>query len=221
MCGRLTITTTQDILEERFDAVAVEELRQHFNAYPNHGQYKLPVITNDDPDHITLRYWGLLPVWWSRDKRGLINVKYETLRDKHTFNKDLTESRCLILADGFYEWKGEKGRKKPYYIRLKSGEPFAFAGLYEANKLDGRPIETFAIVTTSPNALMAPIHNRMPVILSPDDEPVWIDPDTSPEGALEILSQPLSADVMEAYAVGNNVNNPRNDSEDLLKPVHQ
>ena len=219
MCGRFTVTTEQEIIEARFHAQAAEQIGRHYNACPNHDQYKLPVITTEDPAHITMRYWGLLPFWWTRDERGLINVRHETLRDKRTFRKDLAEQRCLVLADGFYEWKGEKGRKKPYYIRLKGGEPFAFAGLYEENKWDGKIIETFAIVTTVPNALMVPIHNRMPVILSPADERAWIRPDTSPEQALEMLNHPLSAEGMEAYAVSAKVNNPAYDHADLLEPV--
>lgn len=219
MCGRITITTKQETLETRFHAHAASPIERHYNAYPNHDQYQLPVITTEDPAHITLRYWGLLPVWWTRDKRGLINVKYETLRDKRTFRKDLADGRCLVLADGFFEWKGEKGRKTPHYIRLRSGEPFAFAGLYEANRLDGKPIGTFAIVTTTPNALMVPIHNRMPVILSPENEDAWVNPGTSPEQALEVLKRPLSAAAMAAYPVSRKVNNPGYDKADVLEPT--
>jgi putative SOS response-associated peptidase YedK len=219
MCGRFTITTNQEIIEARFHAQAVGRIGRHYNAYPNHDQYKLPVITTEDPAHIALRYWGLLPVWWTRDKRGLINVKHETLRDKRTFRKDLAKHRCLVLADGFYEWKGERGRKTPFYIRLKGGEPFAFAGLYEENKRDGRTIGTFAIVTTAPNTLMASIHDRMPFILSQEDEQAWVNPESSPEQALEMLNRPLTADAMEAYAVSTRVNNPAYDQADLLRPV--
>jgi putative SOS response-associated peptidase YedK len=103
MCGRMTIATEQEVLEARFQATAVEKLEKRYNAYPNHDKYKLPVITVDDPKHITMRYWGIVPVWWKRDTRGLVNVKYETLRDKKTFHKDLAERRCMVLADGFYE----------------------------------------------------------------------------------------------------------------------
>ncbi len=215
------MATEQEIMEARFHAKGVENIERHYNAYPNHDEYKLPVITTEDEQYITMRYWGLLPVWWTRDKRGLINVKHETLRDKPTFRKDLTERRCLVLADGFYEWKGERGHKTPYYIRLKGGEPFAFAGLYEDNKRHDKTIETFAIVTTTPNELMKPIHNRMPVILSKEDEQEWINPDTCLEKALEILDRPLAADAMEAYAVSKKVNIPGYDREDVLNPVRE
>jgi putative SOS response-associated peptidase YedK len=204
----MTVATDQEVLEARFHAEALEKIPKHYNAYPNHDHYKLPVITEEDPEHIALRYWGLLPSWWKCDERGLVNIKYETLRDKKTFHKDLAERRCLVLADGFYEWKGEKGHKTPYYIHLKSGEPFAFAGLCEENELAGKSIETFAIITTEPNALMSTIHARMPVILNRDAEADWLNPDTSPETALEILSDPLLANSMEAYEVSKNVNRP-------------
>ena len=159
MCGRMTIATEQEILEARFHAEAVEKIEKRYNAYTNHDTYQLPVITLEDPEYITMRYWGMVPVWWKRDTRGLVNVKYETLRDKHTFRKDLAERRCLVLADGFFEWKGEQGKKTPYHIRLKNGEPFAFAGLYEENEIADKPAGTFAIITTGPNELMQPIHN--------------------------------------------------------------
>jgi len=215
----MTIATEQEVLEARFHAKAAEPIEKHYNACPNHDNYKLPVITLEDAEHITMRYWGILPVWWKRDGRGLINVKYETLRDKKTFHKDLAERRCLVLADGFYEWKGEKGHKTPYYIRLKSGEPFAFAGLYEENKIEGKPAGTFAIITTEPNAFMQPIHNRMPVILQKDVEAEWLNPDIEPEQALTLLAHDIPAEAREAYAVSNKVNRPMYDQPELLKPI--
>jgi putative SOS response-associated peptidase YedK len=146
-------------------------------------------------------------------------VKYETLRDKKTFHKDLAERRCLVLADGFYEWKGERGHKTPYYIRLKSGEPFAFAGLYEENEIAGTPAGTFAIITTEPNELMQPIHNRMPVILDKDLEAEWLNPDIEPDQALKILAHHFPAGKMEAYEVSKKVNTPGFDAETLLNPI--
>jgi putative SOS response-associated peptidase YedK len=219
MCGRMTIATDQAVLEARFHATMDGKIEKHYNAYPNHDRYKLPVITEDDSEHITLRWWGLLPRWWTRDARGLINIQYETLRDKKTFHKDLAERRCLVLADGFYEWKGERGHKTPYYIHLKSGEAFAFAGLYEDNSRDGSALPTFAIITTAPNELMAPIHSRMPVILGRDDESLWVNPATSLEQALSVLEHPLSAEEMEAYEVSKAINRPGTEGETLREPV--
>jgi putative SOS response-associated peptidase YedK len=216
MCGRMTIATEQEVLEARFHAQAVEKLEKRYNAYPNHDRYTLPVITLEEPDHITMRYWGIVPVWWKRDMRGLINIKYETLRDKKVFHKDLAERRCMVLADGFYEWKGEKGHKIPYHIRLKTGEPFAFAGVYEENNIQGTPTSTFAIITTTPNALMQPIHNRMPVILSKALESEWLNPDIEPEQALGLLAHDIPAGTMEAYPVSTKVNRPTYDAADLL-----
>jgi putative SOS response-associated peptidase YedK len=219
MCGRMTLATEEEVLAVRFHAEPTQTIGKHFNAYPNHDKYKLPVITEEEPDKILMFYWGLVPAWWTRDERGLINVKYETLRDKKTFHKDLAERRCLVLADGFYEWKGEKGKKTPYYIHLKTGEPFAFAGVFETNKVDGKELQNFAIITTAPNELMQSIHNRMPVILNRDAEAAWLNPDTSPEGALEILAAPRSADEMEAYRVSPNVNRPGFDRPEARERV--
>lgn len=219
MCGRMTIATPQEQLEARFHASAASAIEAHYNAYPNHDRYPLPVITTQEPDRITWRWWGMVPRWWTRDKRGLINIQYETLRDKKTFRKDLAERRCLVLADGFYEWHGDKGHKTPYYIHLASGEPFAFAGVYEDNLLAENPMATFAIITTAPNELMASIHHRMPVILNRDDERRWLHPETSPEEALAVLEHPVSADVMEAYPVSTAVNRPVADGAHLREPV--
>jgi putative SOS response-associated peptidase YedK len=201
MCGRMTIATEQEVLEARFHAEAVKKLEKHYNAYPNHDHYPLPVITLEQPELITLRYWGIMPPWWTRDTRGLINIKYETLRDKKTFHKDLAKRRCMVLAEGYFEWKGEKGHKTPYHIRLKTGEPFAFAGLYEENNINGKIVDTFAIITTEPNELMQTIHNRMPVILSKSSESEWLNPDIEPEHALELLARDIPAESMEAYPV--------------------
>jgi putative SOS response-associated peptidase YedK len=219
MCGRMTIATEQEVLEARFHAKAVEKIEKRYNAYPNHDKYTLPVITIEDPEHITMRYWGIVPVWWKRNTRGLINIKYETLRDKKTFHKDLEARRCMVLAEGFYEWKGEQGHKTPYYIRLKTGEPFAFAGLYEENDIEGQPVPTFAIITTTPNELMQTIHHRMPVILSKEIESDWLNPDIEPDQALALLAHDIPAEMMEAYPVSIKVNRPTYDEEDLLHPV--
>jgi putative SOS response-associated peptidase YedK len=219
MCGRLSIAVPQAQLEARFEASAAGAIETRYNAYPNHDRYPLPVITAPEPDRITLRWWGIVPRWWTRDKRGLTNIQFETLRDKKTFRKDLTERRCLVLADGFYEWQGDKGHKTPYYIHLASGEPFAFAGVFEDNVLAGHPLRTFAVITTAPNALMAKIHHRMPFILKRGDEKRWLHPETSPAEALAILEHPVSADVMAAYPVSTAVNRPVADGPHLREPV--
>jgi putative SOS response-associated peptidase YedK len=219
MCGRLSIATPQDQLEMRFEATAASAIEAHYNAYPNHDRYPLPVITASEPDRITLRWWGILPRWWTRDRRGLINIQHETLRDKKTFSQDFAKRRCLILADGFYEWQGDKGNKTPYYIHLASSEPFAFAGLYEDNVVDGQPLSAFAIITTTPNEVMAKVHHRMPVILDRSDEKRWLHPDTSLEAALAMLEHPVSADAMEAYPVSKAVNRPVTDGPHVREPV--
>ena len=150
---------------------------------------------------------GTLPVWWKRDERGLINVKYETVRDKKTFHKDLAERRCLVLRwMAFRSGKARRVKRRSCHIRLKTGEPFAFAGVFETNKLEGKELQNFAIIQPRPMSFMQPIHNRMPVILNRDAESAWLNPDTSPEEALDILADPVPAEDMEAYIVSSNVN---------------
>jgi len=219
MCGRLSIATPKEQLEMRFEASAAGAIEAHYNAYPNHDRFPLPVITAQEPDRIPLCWSGLLPRWWTRGQRGLINIQHETLRDKKTFRQNFAKRRCLVLADGFYEWQGDKGHKTPYYIHLASGESFAFAGVYEENTLDGQPMPTFAIITTTPNEVMAKVHHRMPVILNRGDEKRWLHPDTSPEAALAMLEHPVAADAMEAYPVSKAVNRLGDDGPHLREPV--
>src|SRR3989344_9701389 len=143
MCGRFSVTVSGDMLEKRFNAKLEEPISPNYNAAPSQ---KMPVILNTDPKHIVLTKWGIKPVWFksvSGKSDGLINIRAETLKEKHTFKKDLEERSCLILADGFYEWKKIGSKKIPYRFVLKNRKPFAFAGLWEENEGEKR----FAIIT--------------------------------------------------------------------------
>ena len=136
---------------------------------------------------------------------------------KPAFRKPLRDRRCLILADGFYEWKREGSRKQPYYIKLRDGEPFAFAGLWDHwAPADGDPLETCTILTTMPNAVLQPIHDRMPVILPPDAYTVWLDPAMRDVEPIQALLTPYPADAMIAYPVSPRVNSPANDASGLV-----
>jgi putative SOS response-associated peptidase YedK len=126
----------QEQLEARFEASAAGAIETHYNAYPNRDRYPLPVITAKEPDRITLRWWGIMTRWWTRDKRGLINIQFETLRDKKTFRKDLTERRCLVLADGFYEWLGDKGNKTKSIFSVVRVDDSIFA--HKTSSYDGK-----------------------------------------------------------------------------------
>jgi putative SOS response-associated peptidase YedK len=222
MCGRFTIVSEKEVLERRFNArFADNYYKPRYNAAPSQ---QLPVILNTAPREIRLLKWGLSPPWLKKiaKKDGLINVKAETLKEKTTFKADLDKRRCLVLADGFYEWrKTAGGRKAPYRFVLKNGQPFAFAGIWETDKdKEGKDVETFAIVTTTPNELEATVHNRMPVILSDRAEKLWINPSVPAATAVKEL-RPFPAEKMAAYPVSSMLNSARFDTPSMVLRVPQ
>jgi putative SOS response-associated peptidase YedK len=162
--------------------------------------------------------WGLIPGWADDPKIGnrMINARAETVASKPAFRNAFKRRRCLVVTDGFYEWKKLVQGKQPHYIRMKDDRPFAFAGLWESWHRDGSQIESCTIITTEPNALMKSIHNRMPVILRPDDYDCWLDPEFQDGDALQRLLAPFSAHRMEAYPVSTLVNSPGNDVADCI-----
>jgi len=185
----------------------------------------LPVKENQKP-RLDFYVWGLIPSWAKDPDIGnrMINARSETLSEKPSFKNAYRRRRCLILADGFYEWKKENqdGRaiKVPNYIRMKSGDPFAFAGLWELwNAPDGSQVYSATIITTEPNELLRPIHNRMPVILPQEQYQTWLSPDEADAASLQPLLAPYPAEQMTAYAVSRQVNNPANETEELIAPA--
>jgi putative SOS response-associated peptidase YedK len=166
--------------------------------------------------------WGLIPAWTKdlKKAREPINAKAETVADLPSFRDAFRRRRCLIPADGFYEWKQEGGRKQPVYIRMKDGEPFAFAGLWEHwEGQDGHVIESCTLLTTEPNELLAQVHTRMPVILDPTDYNQWLDPDVQEVTDLKPVLHPYPPDQMTYYPVNLRVNNPRNDDRLCVEPL--
>ena len=219
MCGRYTVITPAPALAERFGASAPAGEKPTYNAAPSQA---LSIITNAAPQQIQLVSWGLVPAW-SRDPAAgpkPINARAETLPEKPSFRQLLARRRCLVLADSFYEWQDASGRGKvPHRILLKSEEPFAFAGLWDewVDKASGEVHPTFTIITTEPNALMASLHNRMPVILpGPEAERAWLANDLGPAQHQQLLV-PYDATLMKEYAITTRVNSPaHNDAEVLL-----
>lgn len=216
MCGRYSLITSVDEIKERFHVTKIDgKILPNYNAAPDQ---QLPLITSQNQDRLRLATWGLLPAWLKDEKspKRLINAKAETLSIRPTFKKAAEQRRCLIIADGFYEWAKipHAKIKQPLRITLKNNEPFAMAGIYEIkdNKLE------FAIITTSANSLMAKIHNRMPAILLPTDEKHWLNPNITLKQAIMML-KPYPANKMRAYPVSNLVNNPKNNLPDLLKEI--
>lgn len=220
MCGRFTLTADLDRVEARF-AFRAKDLSYtpRYNIAPS--QPVLTLIKTEEPRAGFLR-WGLIPSWAKDAAIGdrMINARAETVAEKPSFRRALQKRRCLVLADGFYEWRKEGKKKTPLYIALKTHEPFGFAGLWETWKSPtGETIHSCTIITTTPNALMESIHNRMPVILPCAAEALWLDRTVEDPQALLPLLTPCPAEEMEAYAVSQLVNSPRNDTPACIEPV--
>ena len=224
MCGRFTLHHSTEEIEERFGAEVVAEIAlPRYNVAPTQD---VLVVTQNGSRHLSAYHWGLIPSWAKDAAIGnkMINARAETLAEKPSFRTALSRRRCLIPADGFYEWQaapaGVKSPKTPMHIRRQDGGLFAFAGLWdEWHTPDGSPLRSCTIITTAPNVVTAPIHDRMPVILRPEDEAVWLDHALTSGPDLLPLLVPYPAEWMEAYAVSRQVNVPTVDDPELIAPV--
>ena len=221
MCGRFTLTADVSELQSSFTWVNIPPgLSPRYNIAPTQP---VAVVPNDGKNRLDFYLWGLIPSWAKDPDIGsrIINARAETLTEKPSFRTAFRRRRCLVLADGFYEWrKGAAGQKTPMYIRLVSGKPFAFAGLWEFwNAPDGSSVLSCTIITTQPNSLLETIHNRMPVILAESAYPQWLDPGEGDPGRLSALLASYPAEEMAAFPVSPLVNNPRNESPELIQPA--
>lgn len=221
MCGRFTLTVNAATIKETFPWLEVpDQIVPRYNIAPSQP---LAVVPNDGKNKIDHMLWGLIPSWAKDTKRAMINARAETLSEKPTFRAAYKRRRCLILADGFYEWvktPGEK-TKTPHYIQLESQEVFTFAGLYEIwNSPEGDTLKTAAIITTAPNSMMANLHNRMPVILHPNDYQTWLSPKVLPATILNPLLTAYPAQEMIHYPVSHTVNSPANDTPVCVAPLN-
>jgi putative SOS response-associated peptidase YedK len=181
----------------------------------------MPVIVRNSPNRMLEMQWGLIPSWSKepRTRFSTINARAETIMTSPVFRGPFRSQRCLVPASGFYEWQQTSQGKQPYCIRLKGAEVFAFAGLYDVwRDPEGNELHSYTIITTTPNGLVTPIHNRMPVILHRENEDAWLDKGTS-VAHLRSLLVPYTADKMEAYPVSRVVNNPANEGAELVQPV--
>ena len=215
MCGRFTFVDIEDI-RERFNAEPIN-LKPNYNVAPTQN---VPVIVNNG--QLAMFKWGLIPFWAKDPSIGnkLINARAESVDEKPSFKASFQRKRCLIIADGFYEWKKEGASKRPHRIILKNKELFGFAGLWDTWKSpSGEIVSSCTIITTTPNELMASIHNRMPVILSRDSERVWLDQGIVDSNLLKSLLFPYPAELMLAYEVSSLVNSPKNNGPECLEPV--
>ena len=221
MCGRFTLTADQDSFEDRFSLTGFDlGWVPSFNIAPT--QEVLAVTNDGSENRPELMRWGLVPSWAKDPKIGnrMINARSETLTEKPSFRTAFKRRRCLIPADGFYEWKREGKAKKPMLITANPGGLFAFAGLWETWKQpDDCWLLTCVIITTSANEFMTSIHDRMPVILPRESEALWLDPEEQDTAMLSELLLPYDPDRMEGYEVSTLVNSPRNNFPEVIEPV--
>jgi putative SOS response-associated peptidase YedK len=220
MCGRYTLASPTERLAEEFgvDASSIE-LSPNYNVAPTQGV--AAVLEEGGQRRLEVLRWGLIPPWADDPGIGsrMINARSETAPGKPSFRRAFRERRCLIPADGFYEWQRTNGAKQPYYIHMEDGRPFAFAGLWESWSKGGEgEVRTCTILTTGANALVGEVHDRMPVILAHDVYDVWLDP-ASERDELTGLLAPYPEDEMEAYPVSRFVNSPSNNDPRCIEPA--
>jgi putative SOS response-associated peptidase YedK len=219
MCGRYTLRTPIDVLAEGFEIQEYpSSITPNYNVAPT--QEVAAVVEEDEMRKLEMFHWGLIPSWAKDPSIGnkMVNARAETVSEKPSFRSAFKKRRCLILADGFYEWQKTDDGKQPYHIKMQDDSPFAFAGLWEIWK-DEEEIRSCTIITTAANDLMSEIHHRMPVILPPDDYDMWLDPDFDENEPLTSLLKPYSSDKMEAYIVSRRVNKPSNNEPSVVEPV--
>ncbi|MFB6202493.1 MAG: SOS response-associated peptidase [Halorhabdus sp.] len=233
MCGRYGLFTPPSELESRFNVTVDVSLEPTYNAAPGES---LPIIANDAPGTLRTAEWGLIPSWADDpNEHRHINARGETLFERSSFREATERRRCLVLADGFYEWGGPRGERRPHFFRQSNGEPFAMAGLWERFEsastqvelgsfgpdgpdaaTDVKPIETFTIVTTKANATVESVHDRMPMVLPRDREREWL---TGDQETVTDLLEPVPPDELRVDPVSHAVNDPANDGPELVTPV--
>ena len=222
MCGRYSLIAYIGELQERFDFDGSELTHApRYNIAPT--QMAL-AVTNGGRRRGSYMRWGLIPSWAKSASVGsrMINARAETLAERSSFRTVLQRRRCLVLADGFYEWQGKGSSRRPMRIVMASGEPFAFAGLWDAwRDPKGEVVRSCTIITTGANDLLGPIHDRMPVILPRELESLWLDHDIQDYAALAGILTPYTTAEMAAYEVSSLVNSPANDGPEMVVPVEQ
>jgi len=221
MCGRYAITTAPEAIRQLFRYLERPNFPPRYNVAPTQP---VPIVRMvEGRRQLALVRWGLIPAW-VKDPRAfslVINARGESVLDKPAFKTAMKYRRCLFPADGFYEWKREGERRRPYFVRLKSGAPLAFAGLWESwTGPNGEEMETAAIVTTTASRSIAHIHDRMPVILAPEAFDFWLDPKVDAEMATAVI-QPAKDESIEHYEVSSAVNRTANDSPNLVEPLRE
>jgi putative SOS response-associated peptidase YedK len=216
MCGRFTQLCERERLQLKFDAEIPESYQPSFNLAPT--QSVLAVAERNYIRRATLLRWGLIPPWAEDTTSGHINARSEEIQETRSFRDAFRSRRCLIPADGWYEWQAQGKEKVPYYIHLADDEPFAFAGIYETNEKTGKPIASCAMLTTSASEATRAIHHRMPVILERATYDLWLDAEAQPADLQSLLRPDEGADLV-FHQVSKSVGSPRNDDPSLIAPI--
>ena len=214
MCGRFTLKSPGRTRFDRVDRSDLPVLVPRYNIAPT--QPIVAIIKKEAVVTAAMLQWGLIPSW-SHEAKGFINARSETLCDKRSFRESFQRRRCLIPADGFYEWKRIGRSKQPHYFQMTDESPFMFAGIWDEWRRGRVGITSCAIITTTANELLAPVHDRMPVILNAEFHDAWLDPDSRTDDLKNLLA-PFPASGMKSHQVSGAVNHAKNDGEDLLNP---
>lgn len=221
VCGRFTLSAPSDELAAIFELEGEIAASPRYNIAPTQQVLAVRVPQANAPRQPCLLRWGLVPAW-ARDlemSARLINARAETVFEKPSFRDAFKQRRCLVLADGFYEWQKAGKRKQPYYFQMSNKRPFALAGLWERWEKGDAPVESCTLITTAANATVRPVHDRMPVILEPGDYDAWLDPSNRDVEVVRALLRAYPADAMRAAPVGLGVNNPKKDDPSCVAPL--
>lgn len=218
MCGRFARKSDPKRLAKEFGVAEAPQAETSYNVAP--AQEILAVRESPDGREMTFFEWGLVP-HWAKDasvRVRLINARSETVAEKPSFREAFKKRRCIIPADGFYEWRREGGRKQPYFFRMRDERPFGFAGLWDRWEVEGgESINSCTILTTEANEVLRPMHDRMPVILHPEDYGLWLEADARKLDLVKEMLRPYPAGEMIGHPVGSAINNPRNQGAELIE----
>ncbi len=222
MCGRYTLHVALSEITEEFEIYDVDWVWvPYFNIAPGSN---VPAVVNESQNRLKTFRWGLIPSWSKDEPKEIkmINARAETLSEKPSFARVFKTQRCILPANGFYEWRAEEGSKvkTPFYIRLRSGKLMGFAGLYDTwQSPDGKIVKSCTIITTVPNDLLSTIHNRMPAIIKPQERNLWLNKDIKDPQQLMPLLKPYPSEELEAYEVSRQVNSPKFNTPECVKPL--
>ncbi len=221
MCGRFSLSVTGEQVAEQFELSIIPALKPRYNIAPT--QNAAVVRQGASGRELAMVCWGLIPSWAKDPSIGarMINARAESIAEKPSFRAAFKQRRCLVIADGFFEWKRDEAGKQPFFFALRDGEPFAFAGLWETwRQPDGTPLETCTIITTEANEMLRPIHDRMPAILQSADYALWLDAELRDPNPLKMLLQSRPIDDLVAYPVSKHVNRVTNDDPQCIAPLN-